>query len=696
VLYVNETLDSATVAAGRCNPKLRMPEAPLPRVSELTATARWLGQDGQETAGPGSVHVSLSGLSRMPSTAAAILTDSVRGTWVYRVDDRATTAVPQNDVTGPLALRPGSERGTIDLFFSPYRDETTATFTLRFIEQDGRMSVVRFTGGSCDLSRCSPTTAQSRIEARPGDDLNAMVKKAGTVVLGPGTYRLNRPLVVEQPVTITSEGKATLIFTQAPADPPWTAAIKIHAGNTTLYGFAVRFEGPIRWDQEVSYGPAVIGTTDNKDQVQRDPKFNIALTRLDLEIPAPADPSKWVESMRLVRLTNARSGTIAGNVLRGGPVEFFDGPWHVLDNDFRGTPPGTYSHGVFTGHNTHDVVIKGNRARPVEPDGKTWRFLVFTHRGSVDRVEDNVIENLGFRDGDSIPDSNEPEIILTEAYHLTYEGRVAGLSPDGRVLRTHRSQGQEAATGDVVSILAGPGQGHYRRIAQVIDSETYLVDPPLPKGVEVISIARGFVDESFLKNRIDIRAGQKSDGMVLVGNHFGTRVAGNHVLGGAHALRLAACPTETPVVWGWSHAPYLEGVVEDNIMEDAQEGSLLGMEHSARDIKSNHGRTYMTITLKGNTVRWSGPYLKRFSSTAAKGLPTGLVLGHLPSHDPGEFVVKAEGNRLEAPAGVKGTGSLIVNAAEYNSQKMLNRKFALPRSASPPSSASSSPDLPRR
>ena len=46
--------------------------------------------------------------------------------------------------------------------------------------------------------------------------------------------------------------------------------------------------------------------------------------------------------MRLIRLTNARGGMIAGNILRGGPIEFFDGPWQLLNNDFRGTPPGTH------------------------------------------------------------------------------------------------------------------------------------------------------------------------------------------------------------------------------------------------------------------------------------------------------------------------------------------------------------------
>ena len=471
------------------------------------------------------------------------------------------------------------------------------------------------------------------------------------------------------------------MFAQAPADPPWTAAIKIHAGNTTLDGFAVRFEGTPRWDQDVSYGPAVIGTTDNKDQGHNELKVNITLTRLDLEGPPAAEPSKWIEAVRLVRLTNAKGGTVAGNILRGGPIEFFDGPWRLLNNDYRGTPVGTFSHAVFGGHGTYDVDIRGNRARPVEPEGKSWRFLVLTHRGSGDRVEDNVIEDMGAHDDDTIPWSNEPEIIVTEAYHLTYEGKLAALSADGRVLRIYHPQGQKAATGDVVSLLSGPAAGQFRRIAQVIDLETYLVDSPVPKGTETVSISRGFVGESFARNRIDIRRGRKSMGFILPGNQFATRVVKNHVLGGDQALKLAACPSETPVEWGWSHAPVLEAVVEENTFEDCQGGALLSVEHN-RYIKTNKGRIYMSLTLKNNLMIWTTGFLQRLQASGGKVPPPGLVLGDAPSHDAGEFVVKAAGNRLEAPGSARTAASLVVNAAEYNSRKLMGRKFSLPAAAS--------------
>jgi hypothetical protein len=177
--------------------------------------------------------------------------------------------------------------------------------------------------------------------------------------------------------------------------------------------------------------------------------------------------------------------------------------------------------------------------------------------------------------------------------------------------------------------------------------------------------------------------------MILVGNHYGTRILKNHYLGAAHALILSACPTETPVAWGWSHAPCLGAVVEENTFEDTPFGAVLGVEHAAQNIKSSKGRTYMTLDLNDNVVRWTEPFLKRQEQEGAKSSPPGLTLGYVPSNDPGEFVVKASGNRVEAPSGVKPGPILIVHAAHYNGQKILNRKFSLPAGAGEPSATNS-------
>ena len=91
-------------------------------------------------------------------------------------------------------------------------------------------------------------------------------------------------------MTLSSEAKATLLFAQPGTDAPWTAAIKIHCGQTTCDGFAVRFEGPVRWDQRGQLRAGGGRHTDSKDQAHPELKVNIVLTRLDLEGPAAAEP----------------------------------------------------------------------------------------------------------------------------------------------------------------------------------------------------------------------------------------------------------------------------------------------------------------------------------------------------------------------------------------------------------------------
>ena len=337
----------------------------LPALNESALAATWVGQDGKSAGSPGDVHVVVTGLPISSSIVGGVLTDCVRETWIYRGNGRAS--IPDDPAALPLVLKPRADGNSADLFFAPYRDESRETMTLRLVTSSGQNFLSRFPGQGCDLSLNGPKPVPGRMEARPGDDLQALVGKCGTLVLSPGTYRLARPLVLDLPITVTSEGGAILLFDQAATEPAWTTAIKIHRGNTTLDGFAVRFAGPVRWNNEVSWGPAVIGMTDSLDPHSNGPQWNVTFTRLDLEIPPVPDRGGWVEALRLMRLIGCNSGLIAGNILRGGPIEFFHGPWQIVDNDFRGTVPGTASHGVFIGHNVRDVLgARQSGSRPYQ------------------------------------------------------------------------------------------------------------------------------------------------------------------------------------------------------------------------------------------------------------------------------------------------------------------------------------------
>ena len=686
VTYSNDKKDQATVVAGRTNPTLAMPSVIMPKVAALTLKSRWLGQDGSTVTGPGDVHVSLTGLPASRAIAAAVLSDASRCVWAYKVGDKAPLDVEPG--AAPLGFQVASDRTSVELFFAPSRNESTATLTLRLVFADGSSAIGSFPGGPCDPALRAPALDRSEIVARPGDDLAALVDRYGTIHLSKGTYPLPRPLVLKRPVAILGVPGAVLVFSQPSNDAPWTSALKIHAGNTTLKDFSVRFNGKIRWRTDVGWGPAVIGTTDNLDGVPIAPKFKLTLSGLDLEGPRSTGSVPWEEAPRLMRLRDATAGVIVKNTLRGGLIHLFDGPWLVADNVYNGTQPATYSHAVIAVHDPHDVVIKNNRAQPVGPSGKTWRFLLFVNRGDHDVVENNSIIGIGPRDDDAIPSMNAPEIILTESYHLRFEGRPSAVSADGRVLKTNLMAGTPAQTGDVVSILTGTDAGKWRRIVQRIEPTIYLLDAPLPTGNPVVSIAPGFVNEVFSSNLIEAKHGRAAAGFVLAGNHFGTKLMSNRVVGAGDAFQIMASASETPNHWGWSHAPMLGLVIQNNVIEDSEHGGVFGISHGGL-CKSNKGRIYMSIFMRGNTVTWTEGFLSRLSRAVATTSPVGLTLGYVPSIDPGELVVDEQDDHLVAPAGTSTRAALRVHAAVLNGRATTNKTLALTGAAAAPTVRSS-------
>ena len=343
VTYADDRGDVVSVAASKCNPAKAMPKVAAPALVNSSATAKWLGQDGIETS-PGDVHVALEGLAPGRQIVAAALSDGVVATWVYR-PTIGPASRPGSRSTGSRSSDPAPSKA--DLVFPPIRDESGATMTLRMLDQSGREEVLRFPGGPCDPDRRGPPPpSPGSVTAKPGDDLQGLVSQFGTVNLAKGVYPLSRPLVLNKSVRLVGEPGATLQFSQGADQSPWTAAIKIHAGGTSLEGFAVRFAGPVRWDNEVSYGPAVIGTSDDRDGGQSDPKFRIVLANLDLQGP-PAS-TEWENALHLIRVISASSGRIERNVLKGGSVVFSGGPWTIAENTHKGTLPNTYSYGLFT------------------------------------------------------------------------------------------------------------------------------------------------------------------------------------------------------------------------------------------------------------------------------------------------------------------------------------------------------------
>ena len=354
----------------------------------------------------------------------------------------------------------------------------------------------------------------------------------------------------------------------------------------------------------MSYGPAVIGVTDDRDRATGNVLAGLTFSRLDVSGP-PATTPVWEEAPRLMRLVAATCGEVVGCTFRGGMIELAHGPWKVAANQFEGAVAGTFAHGAVAVHAPHDVAITGNRVRQVDLGGKLWRFLVLTGRGAEVTVADNDVSGVGPRDVDAHPHPNAPETILTESYRLGFEGKPASVSSGGRVVTTAAPQGDRPGPGAVVAILSGPQVGQWRRVVATVGPNAYWLDRPVDLRGGAISIGPGFVATRFERNTVDDRGGSVALPLVLAGGHYGTRVADNRLSGGGEALRAVAAASERPVHWGWSHTPVFGLVVEGNTFADARVGLSLSLDRGGL-VRETDGRRYFEASATGNNFTWSG------------------------------------------------------------------------------------------
>jgi hypothetical protein len=203
----------------------------------------------------------------------------------------------------------------------------------------------------------------------------------------------------------------------------------------------------------------------------------------------------------------------------------------------------------------------------------------------------------------------------------------------------------------------------------------------------VLSIASGFVRQTYRGNQIDARGSTGAGCLVLVGNHFGLTVDDNHFLGGNDSFKITATPTENPVHWGWSRAPMMGARITRNLLEDSIRGGVIGVEHSAQ-VKTTRGRVYTSVLLSQNRVRQSPEFLSRFASRN----PPGFLIGEARSLDPGEIKLTAEKNTTDSRRRV----DLRIVSARVNGQDFRDRVFPLDDAADPASSTGSAGKIPRR
>ena len=170
-----------------------------------------------------------------------------------------------------------SDSTTADVDFQPTRNEAGEAMVLRITYSDGSMAVIPFTGGSCDVGKRLVDTrpSGSTVTASSATDLinDVADTSVGTVKLvGSTSYNLSSPLILNHPITIMGPGSGSipsLAFSQGDPTKFRATAIIINSGHVTLDGFGVNFSGTFNWsyDGNVNFGPAVIGTATNFDNI---------------------------------------------------------------------------------------------------------------------------------------------------------------------------------------------------------------------------------------------------------------------------------------------------------------------------------------------------------------------------------------------------------------------------------------------
>jgi hypothetical protein len=196
----------------------------------------------------------------------------------------------------------------------------------------------------------------------------------------------------------------------------------------------------------------------------------------------------------------------------------------------------------------------------------------------------------------------------------------------------------------------------------------------LPKGDYVISIATGFMNETFARNTIEQRESAGGVALVLTGNHFGTKILRNHFIGSGAAYKLTAAPTEHPLHWGWSHAPFVGCTIDGNTVEDSVAGGILCVEHS-QYMKSTRGRVYLSASFKNNRGVWTQEFLR---SRAKSEVPPPFTIGHEESKEPGEMLVTESGNRIQAPPEGRSRVAIRIHSAQVNGRPVKEQGIVLP------------------
>jgi hypothetical protein len=463
---------------------------------------------------------------------------------------------------------------------------------------------------------------------------------------------LTNPLVLSVPVKIQGGSGTRLLFQPSTANPNWHAAgaIQIQASNIALDGFTIDFMGDSsHWTD--------VGGTASKAAIHLQPPSSapvlsgISINHLVINVPPGQTTGTNEHAINLITTSGVKnlSGWITNCIFKGGDISLMGGPWDILDNDFQGPQDHSYVDHTIEFTFDHDLTVQRNQFHVVSQLGYVHRVFHIGDseypRGFNEVFSDNQVDR-GIGQLEAPYDGGEREVILTENYLPFYEGVPAAISSDGYVLEVPYLRGVPATTGDVVSILSGGLQTkQWRMIAQALgpagadhnSSWQFLLDEPLPSGNYIIAISRGFINDTYEGNTVDLRTPNKQNPSILdpnpglytlnlQTNHYGTQVLNNTFMGGLTIIGSAATQSpadkgyggqfngnpplnmpippwgDSPPPWGWTHMPFLDFKVDGNtFVDNIVEIKVL---HEST-MTADNGRRYLKGSFTNNVFRWT-------------------------------------------------------------------------------------------
>ncbi len=662
VRYENGTTDETKVLIPEgVNVRSVQPPSP-PTIQLVDHRSTWYGVLPQSTGGLGLVGVEVERPTDLGPIHGAVLSDGNRGAWVFERPRGASKAAQhwlRDSRIGKhseLALARGRNSGSILVQFQPYRDPGESTYYLRLIDESGRQVVIPIKTKSVDISSQFEEPIPGGFEVDSIVSLKRALERGGTIRIRPGVYRFRSPLRLERPVHLIGALGVEIVFQQRSGSPPWDEAISIRgAGLTTIEDVRIGFEGSVFWNRRAPRGPAIIGVPE-QDGVVGPIRFTLKGSTLE----APLATSDWEPAPLLLRLVGATSGIVDSNQFQGGPIEVAGGPWRFSNNTHQGPVHSTNAYSMISAHHVYDFDLVDNEVIPDRTGGKLWRFAVITNRGSGVRILRNRVIGVGPRDDDLHEHPNAPEVLLTESYRLRFEGRPLGRLASGRILVIPEPQGSLPETGDVVAVVAGKPEGWWTRVVQVIDRNHLLLEDPMPEDVRAVTVGPAFTEMKISGNTIDSTGSTIANNLVLTGNHYGTEISENALIGGRSGFRIHAFATEKPLVWGWSRTPCFDLKVTKNEIRDAREGGWINVFHN-EVTRSSIGRLYLTAVLSENEFHWT-----ESNPTSDSGGWTALTIGSSESIDPGESRVESYDNLASVDLGRAPERPVRIHSGTFN------------------------------